>query len=164
MSTQTLEKLAKEACAALSARGLTVSSAESCTGGLIAKLLTDIPGSSSVFSGACVTYTNEIKIALLGVDPKIIEAHTEVSEECAAAMADGARARLGTSLAISTTGYAGPTGGTKKDPVGTVYLALSCDAYTRAERFSAPTGATRAEVRQLAAERALQLILEAALS
>ncbi len=161
MHSQTLNRLAKAVCHELYARALTVSSAESCTGGLIAKLLTDIPGSSSVFSGACVTYTNEIKVALLGVDPAIISSHTEVSEACAKAMAEGARARLGTDFAVSTTGYAGPRGGSERDPVGTVYIALSCEKFTRAERFSAPERASRAQVRQLAAARALQMILEA---
>ncbi len=161
MNTQTLYRLAKRVCSALSERHLTVSTAESCTGGLLSKLLTDIPGSSSVFSGACVTYTNEVKISLLGVDPAIIAAHTEVSEECAKAMADGARRHLGTNVAVSTTGYAGPGGGTERDPVGTVYIAVSCDPCTRVERFSAPEGATRAQVRRLAATRALQMILEA---
>jgi PncC family amidohydrolase len=160
MHSQTLNRLAKAVCHELSARALTVSSAESCTGGLIAKLLTDIPGSSSVFSGACVTYTNDMKISLLGVDPAIIEAHTEVSRDCAKAMAEGARKRMGTSLAVSTTGYAGPGGGSELDPVGTVYIALSDSKHTSVERFCAPNGATRAQVRQLAAARALQMILE----
>ena len=161
MSIQRTSALAKRVCSALAERGLTVSTAESCTGGLIAKLLTDIPGSSSVFSGACVTYTNEIKISLLGVDPDLIERHTEVSEKCAKAMAEGARLRLGTDLSLSTTGFAGPGGGNEHDPVGTVYIALSCKEFTRAERFSAPLGSTRAQVRRLAARRALEMLLEA---
>ena len=90
---------------------LTVSGAESCTGGLIAKLLTDIPGSSSVFCGACVTYTNDIKMKLLGVAPAVIDTHTEVSFACAEAMAEGARRAMQTDIAYSTTGYAGPGGG-----------------------------------------------------
>ena len=144
----------------LIARSLTLATAESCTGGLIAKLLTDIPGSSSVFSGACVTYTNEMKIALLDVDPELIERHTEVSEECAKAMADGARLRLGTDLALSTTGFAGPGGGTESDPVGTVYIGVSTPRGTFGERFSAPVGANREQVRTSAAIRAMHLVLE----
>ena len=100
-----------------SARGITLATAESCTGGLIAKLVTDIPGSSSVLLGGCVTYTNEVKIKLLGVDPAIIDRDTEVSHTCAKAMAQGARALMGSDIAVSTTGYAGPGGGTERDPV-----------------------------------------------
>ena len=154
------DSLAKAAVCALIARGETLSSAESCTGGLIAKVITDIPGSSAAFAGACVTYTNEVKVALLGVDPALIDVHTEVSEECAAAMAKGARERLGTTYALATTGYAGPGGGTEKDPVGTVYLALSTPEGVRSERFSAPAGATRDEVRCAAAARALEMLLK----
>ncbi|MBQ8310205.1 MAG: CinA family protein [Clostridia bacterium] len=142
----------------LAARGETLATAESCTGGLIAKTVTDIAGSSVVFSGACVTYTNEVKMNLLGVDPAIIERESEVSATCAGAMASGVRERLHTTYALSTTGYAGPTGGTEKDPVGTVYIALSTKAGTHRERFSAPNGASRTEVRRAAAMRALELL------
>jgi nicotinamide-nucleotide amidase len=139
---------------------LTVTTAESCTGGLIAKLITDVAGSSAVFLGGVVSYTNEVKMALLGVDPAIIEEHTEVSLACAKAMAEGARLRLGSDLAVSTTGYAGPGGGTDKDPVGTVYIGVSTACQTVAHRFSAPDGADREEVREAAAERAMVLLLE----
>lgn len=142
----------------LASRGETLSTAESCTGGLIAKAITDIAGSSAVFSGACVTYTNEVKMALLGVDPAIIERDTEVSFACAEAMARGARERLGTTYALSTTGYAGPTGGTVADPVGTVYIALATPTGVKSERFSAPIGATRTQVRAAAAMRALEML------
>ena len=139
-------------------KGVTVSSAESCTGGLIAKLLTDVAGSSAVFSGACVTYTNEVKIALLGVDPAVIKEHTEVSHACAKAMAEGARQRIGTTFAVSTTGYAGPTGGTETDPVGTVYIGVSTPQGSFSERFSAPSHLDREGVREAAATRALELL------
>ena len=141
-------------------KGVTVSSAESCTGGLIAKRLTDVAGSSAVFSGACVTYTNEVKIALLGVDPAVIEEHTEVSHACAKAMAEGARQRIGTTFAVSTTGYAGPTGGTENDPVGTVYIGVSTPGGAFSERFSAPAHLDREGVREAAATRALELLEE----
>ena len=137
---------------------ITVSTAESCTGGLIAKLLTDVPGSSAVFLGACVTYTNEVKMKLLGVDPSIIAQHTEVSHACAKAMAEGARQNIGTTFGISTTGYAGPGGGTNADPVGTVYIAISTPNGTFSERFSAPSGLDRPGVREAAAIRALELL------
>ena len=156
----TISSMAKRVVRELAARGITVSTAESCTGGLIAKLITDVSGSSAVLAGGCVSYTNEIKISVLGVDPTIIERNTEVSHACAAAMAEGARARFGTDLAVSTTGYAGPTGGTERDPVGTVYIAVATPNGTRTERFSAPLGATRCGVRNAAAYRALELLCE----
>ena len=156
----TISSMAKRVVRELAARGITVSTAESCTGGLIAKLITDVSGSSAVLAGGCVSYTNEIKISVLGVDPAIIERDTEVSHACAAAMAEGARARFGTDLAVSTTGYAGPTGGTERDPVGTVYIAVASPNGTRTERFSAPLGATRSGVRNAAAYRALELLCE----
>lgn len=161
ISTSRLRATATRVVQSLQKRGETLSTAESCTGGLVAKAMTDIAGSSSVFFGACVTYTNEIKIALLGVDPTIIEEHTEVSFACAEAMARGARERMKTTYALSTTGYAGPTGGTDADPVGTVYIALATPDYVKSERFTAPAGATRAEVRTAAAIRALEMLLEA---
>lgn len=139
-------------------QGLTVSGAESCTGGLIAKYLTDIPGSSAVFCGACVTYTNKIKQNLLGVDPAIIDRHTEVSYACAEAMAEGARRAFDTEIAYSTTGYAGPGGGTEADPVGTVYLAISTKEETVSYRLSLPKNATRNQIRQEAARTVLEHI------
>ncbi len=139
-------------------RSLTVTTAESCTGGLIAKLLTDVPGSSAVLSGAFVTYTNRMKIRMLGVDPEIIEAHTEVSYACAEAMATGALQAAEASIAVATTGYAGPGGGTPADPVGTVYIAVATAEYVYSERFKSPV-LGRAEVRKAAANRALELAL-----
>ena len=136
--------------------GLTISTAESCTGGLISKLLTDVPGSSSVLLGGCVSYTNEVKIRVLGVSPSIIETETEVSAACAKAMAEGARRLFGTDVALSTTGYAGPTGGTDRDPVGTVYIGIATASGTSCVRLSAPPGSSRSAVRTLAAERALE--------
>jgi len=156
-NTQLAKRLVKE----FAANGVTVSTAESCTGGLIAKLITDVPGSSAVLAGGCVSYTNEIKMSVLGVDPAIIARDTEVSHACATAMAEGAREKFGTVLAVSTTGFAGPGGGTDADPVGTVYLAVSAPNGTRTERFSAPAGATRCGVRNAAARRALELLIEA---
>ena len=156
------ESLPKKLVREFSSRGITLATAESCTGGLIAKLLTDIPGSSSVLLGGCVTYTNDVKINLLGVDPAIIERDTEVSHACAKAMARGARDRIGACIGVSTTGYAGPGGGTDRDPIGTVYIAVSTKACTVGERFSAPAGASRVQVRNAAAQRALELVLELA--
>ncbi len=115
-------------------RHATVSTAESCTGGMIAARLTDRGGSSDFFTAGYVTYTNREKQELLGVPKELIETHTAVSEPVAAAMAEGARRRSGTTYALSTTGYAGPDGGTDFDPVGTVYLGISGPTGTRVVR------------------------------
>ena len=155
------EPLAKKLVEVFSKQQLTVGTAESCTGGLVAKLITDIPGSSAVLKGGFVTYTNEIKIALLGVDADMIARETEVSDACARAMAQGARKRLQCDVAVSLTGYAGPGGGTDADPVGTVYIGISTKTTTFCERFSAPTGSNREDVRLASAHRALELLLEA---
>lgn len=119
---QTLEEII---AAELTDKELTIAVAESCTGGMIADRLTDVPGSSVYFERGLVTYSNEAKISMLGVPAGIIEAHGAVSEETARRMAEGVRALAGTSLGLSSTGIAGPAGGSKEKPVGTVYLALS---------------------------------------
>ena len=120
----------------LTKKGLTVSTAESCTGGLMGKLFTDVSGSSAVFSGGMITYTNHIKINKLGVSAETIEQYTEVSFECAAEMAMRAREYFETDIGVSATGFAGPTGGTENDPVGTVYLGVSTKARTVVYRLS----------------------------
>jgi PncC family amidohydrolase len=101
----------------------TLGTAESCTGGLIAKTLSDYPGSSRYFFGGVVAYANQVKQQLLGVDPALIEQHGAVSKEVAEAMAMGVRKALGVDLGVSTTGIAGPDGGTALKPVGTVWIA-----------------------------------------
>jgi nicotinamide-nucleotide amidase len=103
-------------------RELTLATAESCTGGLVAARLTEVPGSSAVFLGSVVAYSNEVKAASLGVSGSVLAEHGAVSEETAAAMAVGARERLGADIAVSVTGIAGPDGGTPEKPVGLVYL------------------------------------------
>ncbi len=116
----------------LSARGLTLASAESCTGGMIGERITSVTGASAVYLGGFVTYTNEMKMRQIGVLRSTIEAYTEVSAEVAAEMADGARRMTGADIGISTTGYAGPDGGTKENPVGTVYVGISTAMGTEA--------------------------------
>jgi len=108
----------------LTERGLKLAIAESCTGGLIGHRLTNVPGSSRYFSADLVTYSNETKMALLGVSERTLKEHGAVSEECVLEMAAGARARAGADLAISTSGIAGPEGGSPGRPVGTVCIAL----------------------------------------
>ncbi|MGH8147170.1 MAG: CinA family protein [Rhodanobacteraceae bacterium] len=108
---------------ALRDRGEMLATAESCTGGWIAKLVTDIAGSSAWFQGGAVTYSNNLKQALLGVTATTLERHGAVSRECALEMVAGALARLDASIAIAVTGVAGPSGGTPDKPVGTVWIA-----------------------------------------
>jgi nicotinamide-nucleotide amidase len=110
---------------AMRAKGLTLATAESCTGGLIAALLTEIPGSSEVFTHGYVTYANAAKTQMVGVDAALIAAHGAVSEQVARAMAEGALATSGASIAIAVTGIAGPSGGTREKPVGLVHLACA---------------------------------------
>ncbi|MBO7341989.1 MAG: competence/damage-inducible protein A [Clostridia bacterium] len=136
-------------------KGLTVAAAESCTGGLIAKRLTDVAGSSGAVVGGVVTYQTPSKTALLGVPAALIEAHGVVSAEVAAAMAEGARARLGADIAIATTGYAGPGGGDTQNPVGTVYLAVAGGKGTAVRRFNASPLRDRAYIRTVAATNAI---------
>lgn len=141
--------------AALQKKGLTVATAESCTGGLIAKRLTDVAGCSSVVAGGVVTYQTREKTALLGVPEETIAAHTVVSREVAEAMALGVRERMGTDVGIATTGYAGPGGGTEKEPVGTVYIAVASPTGVTCRRLSVSPMRDRAYIRAVAATRAI---------
>jgi len=128
---QTLERVVVDL---LIERGLTLATAESCTGGLIANRITDVPGCSAAFLAGVVSYSNEAKIELLGVDEQLIVEHGAVSEQVARAMAEGARAASGAGVSISTTGIAGPSGGTAAKPVGLVYIAVSSDGGTTVQR------------------------------
>ena len=121
--------------ALLRLRHVTLSVAESCTGGMLAEHITAVPGSSDYFLGGFLTYTNAMKTALLGVDPALIDRHTAVSEEVAIAMAKGAMERTGSNFALSVTGVAGPTGGSEANPVGTVFIGMAHAAGAEARRF-----------------------------
>ncbi len=134
----------------------TVATAESCTGGLIAGRLTERAGSSDFFVAGYVTYSVAQKQKVLGVPANVIQKHTAISEPVAAAMAEGARNLSGASYAVSTTGYAGPDGGTDYDPVGTVYLGIAGPAGTRVLRVR--YGADRYRVRTLATQASLDLL------
>lgn len=119
------------------ARALTVATAESCTGGLVATTITDVPGSSGYFLGALVTYSDAAKTALLGVPEAMLAAHGAVSAQVAIAMASGACERLHASLAVAITGIAGPDGGTEAKPVGLTYIGLAAgDAEVAVRRFT----------------------------
>ena len=142
----------------LKARKMTIACAESCTGGLIAKRITDISGASEVFGYGCVTYWNEAKMGLLGVSPETIQQYTEVSEQCALEMARGVRKLAGADIGISTTGYAGPTGGTEENPVGTVFIGLSWAGGETVLRPDRRYMRTREQVRRHAANHAFDLV------
>lgn len=122
-SDDTLRASADAVAGLLPELGHRLATAESCTGGWIAKLLTDIPGSSAWFLGAAVTYSDALKRALLGVTPSTLERHGAVSQECALEMVAGALACLDATIAVAVTGIAGPSGGAPDKPVGTVWIA-----------------------------------------
>jgi nicotinamide-nucleotide amidase len=121
--------------AALIERGLTIATAESCTGGGVGEALTEIAGSSACFVGGVIAYSNQVKMEVLGVPPEVLEANGAVSEPVARAMAEGVRARLRTDIGISTTGIAGPGGGTPDKPVGTVDVAVATASGTIYQRL-----------------------------
>lgn len=153
--------IAQELIKALSSASLTVASAESCTGGLIAKLITDVAGSSEVFMGGVVSYSNDVKSNVLGVDKDVIAENGAVSEPVALAMADGARRVCGADIAVSTTGVAGPGGGTREKPVGTVWIGVSSEKLRLAVKLSHPETWTREQIREASAEYALGLAMRA---
>ena len=141
----------------LTKRNHTLATAESCTGGLIANRITNVPGASSVFIAGYVCYANQAKINMLDVDPKLVEMHGAVSESVARTLAEHARACAGSDYALATTGVAGPTGGSPEKPVGTVYIALaSVELETIVKKFFFPTD--RETFKQLAAQSALDLL------
>ncbi len=155
MIDATLEAAATACLAALRARGLTLVTAESCTGGLIAAALTAIAGSSDVVHGGFVTYANAAKTGMLGVDAGLIARVGAVSDAVAAAMAEGARARTGADVAVAVTGIAGPGGATPGKPVGTVWFGVAGPAGVHTETVLFP--GDRREVRSQTVVHALRL-------
>lgn len=141
----------------LTKRNQTLATAESCTGGLIANRMTNVPGASAVFVAGYVCYANRAKTNMLDVDPKLIEAHGAVSEPVARALAERARACAGSDYALATTGIAGPTGATPEKPVGTVYVGLSwAGSKTIVRKFFFPTD--RETFKQLATQAAFEML------
>jgi nicotinamide-nucleotide amidase len=140
----------------LSLGGYTLSVAESCTGGLLAQRITDVPGSSKYFIEGVVTYANEAKTRTLGVDPMLLLEHGAVSAPVAEAMAEGIRKRADTDFGLSITGIAGPDGGTEEKPVGTVFIALASDVKTEHRKLHLP--GDRQLVRWRASQAALDLL------
>ena len=146
----------------LKSRGLTVSTAESCTGGNIAHLLTSVPGSSEWYMGSTVTYSYQSKTDLLGISPEILLAHGAVSEEVVTRMAESVRVKLGTDCSIATSGIAGPGGGTPEKPVGTVWVAVAIPGKTIARKLQ--LGDNRLITIQIASESGLNMLRKALLS
>jgi len=142
----------------LKEQGLTIAVAESCTGGLVGHRITNVSGSSAYFMGGVVAYSNEAKMRLLGVRRETLAAHGAVSAETALEMARGARRVFGTDLAVSTTGIAGPTGGTPEKPVGLVYVALVTPDGERCERYL--WQGDRLSNKEQSATAALRLVLD----
>lgn len=143
----------------LAQKGLTLGTAESCTGGLIAKRITDVPGASQVLRGGVVSYTNEVKAKVLGVSQELLEAQGAVCGEVARQMALGAREALGCDLAVSTTGVAGPDSDERGNPVGLVYVALATPEGSDVVELHLGGAAQRRDrVRTLAANHALDLV------
>ena len=140
----------------LARRKETIAVAESCTGGLLAHRLTNVPGSSEVFLADCVVYANQAKIDLLDLDPKLIEQNGAVSERVARAMAEGARAKARSTYALSTTGIAGPSGGSPEKPVGTVCVGLAAPDETVVKSLFLPSD--RETFKQLVAQAAFELL------
>ncbi len=140
----------------LSERNLTLATAESCTGGMIASAITDLPGSSKIFLEGAVTYANSAKINSLGVSEETLKKHGAVSKETVLQMAKGVREKSGADIGVSTSGIAGPTGGTEDKPVGTVYIAISTAKYEKAIRLFIP--GMRDRVRNSAALNVFNLI------
>jgi nicotinamide-nucleotide amidase len=136
--------------------GQSLAVAESCTGGMIGKRLTEVPGSSEYYLGGVIAYDNRVKTEVLGVPAAVLAEKGAVSQETAAAMAEGARRTLGADCSLSTTGIAGPSGGTDQKPVGLVYVGSVVDGVTRVERFRLIGG--REQIRERAAFSALDVL------
>ena len=139
---------------------LTIACAESCTGGLVAKTITDVGGCSSVFLGGVVSYANEIKEKVLGVKCETLKKYGAVSEFTAMEMADGVRRLCNSDIGISTTGIAGPGGGTEEKPVGTVYVGFSYKDTTIAFNLKLDPTLSRDEIRTQTVEKILSFTLD----
>jgi nicotinamide-nucleotide amidase len=153
-ATQTLET---DVVRLLTKRKETLALAESCTGGLIAHRITNVPDASKIFPGGIVAYSNGVKEKFLGVRPETLSKHGAVSEAVAREMAEGARKKFGADFAVAVTGIAGPGGGTRAKPVGTVFIALAAAFGTMVERKLNPFG--REQCKRVTAEQALKMLL-----
>lgn len=156
-----LEKLANEVLDTARRKSVMVATAESCTGGIIAAMLTDIAGSSDVFDCAFVTYSNEAKASMLGVDSALIAEHGAVSEQVARAMAEGVLAHSQAMVSVSVTGIAGPGGGSAEKPVGRVHFASAIRGMKTLHSVKTYDNSGRSGIRLNAAKDALKLVLNA---
>ena len=156
--TDPLVDLAARLGARCAALGVTVATAESCTGGLVAHLITEVPGSSAYLRGGIVAYADDVKRTALGVPAEALAAHGSVSAQVALAMAEGVRDALGTDLGVSVTGIAGPDGGSEAKPVGLVYVAVAGLGPPDVRRFH--WAGDRAANKRSSAEAALAMLLE----
>ena len=152
-----IECLEEAVMALLQEKKLTFAAAESCTGGDIARRFTELPGASAFFKGGVVSYTNEVKEALLGVDAQLLEEKTAVCREVAAAMAEGVRARLHTDMAVSVTGLAGPDGDGVHE-VGTVFIGLAVEGQTFVRETHMGVFRTRSFIRRMAGNHAFDML------
>ncbi len=156
MSGKSAEEISRTLGEILRNKHLTISTAESCTGGLIAHYLTMVSGSSSYYKGSVVSYCNEIKMSVLGVNKESIDAHTEVSGEVALEMAEGVSRIMSTDVSVSTTGIAGPTGALPGQPVGTVWIGTHVGGQTSSKGYYFE--GDRESVIEQAAFKALEII------
>ena len=152
-----VENLEQGVFAALTARPMTFATAESCTGGEIAKRFTDLPGASRFFIGGLVTYKNDAKTRLLGIDPELIRQKSAVSYEVAQAMAEGVRTRLGADIGIGVTGIAGPLGDGLHE-VGTVFVSMAVEGQTYVRELHMGTYRTRSFIRRMAGNHAFDMM------
>jgi nicotinamide-nucleotide amidase len=155
---QDLKQLSSQVGKHLTDNNLTIATAESCTGGLLSHVLTNVSGSSGYFIGGVVAYSNQIKNAILGVRPETLEAFGAVSEATAKEMASGVRQNLKADLGLSTTGIAGPTGGTPKKPVGLVWIGISTKDRTMA--YECHFDADREGIKTLTVNELLKRLME----
>lgn len=158
MTDDTLVELARRLFDVCVERGLTVATAESCTGGLVAHSITEIAGSSTYYLGGFVTYADDVKRDQLGVGAELLAAHGAVSAQVARAMAEGARTRIGTDLAVAITGIAGPGGGSDEKPVGLTYVAVADGTGVDVRRHLWP--GDRSANKRDSAVAALELLLD----
>jgi len=144
--------------ALLRARGLVLATAESCTGGLVCDMITDLPGSSEFFAGGVIAYADEVKMNLLGVSDNTLARHGAVSSQTVREMACGVRSLLGADVGIAVSGIAGPTGGSRKKPVGLVYFGVAMgEKCGKCPWFRRRFHGTRREIKEQAATTALEL-------
>ena len=155
-----MKELCKELMNILIKNGLTLSCAESCTGGLVAKSITDIAGASAAFWGGVVSYDNYVKMNLLGVRKETLERHGAVSSDTAEEMAIGVCHACGTNVGISTTGIAGPDGGTPTKPVGTVYIGICINGKSDWKLLSINPSLSRDQIRAEAVRRLIEYTID----